>query len=142
MTVKFSGFEQRLKNIIKNNPILPVKVKDGILVGTVLISSNGHLKNLLVDNIIVYKEVSLNKAAIKLANIVAKMGVNYISDELYKVDQEYGRWFTESQMLRAQHQKAMLNQDHDRADMLWARYVESRDRMIVAKNRAESLSHI
>ncbi len=142
MTVPFSGVEQRLKKIIRNNPILPVKVKDGILVGTVLISSNGHLKNIVVNNQIVYKEVSLNKVAIKLANILAKMGVNYVSDELYKLDQEYGRWFTESQMLRAQHQKATLNQDYDRADMLWARYVESRDKMITAKNRAESLSHI
>lgn len=142
MTSRFVGLEQRLKNIIKKNPILPVKVEGGILVGTVLISSDGHLKNLIVNGQVVYKEVSLNKAAIKLANIVAKMGTSHFSDELYQADQEYGRWFTESQMLRAQHQKALASQDYNRADMLWARYVESRDRMIAAKNLAESLSHI
>ena len=36
-------------------------------------------------------------------------------------------------------QKAVSIQDFDRADMLWARYQESRDRTISTKNRAESL---
>jgi hypothetical protein len=61
------------------------------------------------------------------------------ADELYKADQEYSRWFIDSQMLRAQYQKALSNQDYDRADMFWARYQEARDRTVTAKNRAESL---
>jgi hypothetical protein len=42
-------------------------------------------------------------------------------------------------MLRAQHQKAIHIQDYDRADVLWARYSESRDRTVTAKNQAERL---
>ena len=60
-------------------------------------------------------------------------------DLLYRADQEYGRWFVDNQLLRAQHQKALHNQDYDRADMLWARYSESRDRTITAKKSAERL---
>ena len=60
-------------------------------------------------------------------------------DVLYRADQEYGRWFVDSQMLRAQHQKAIHIQDYDRADVLWARYSESRDRTVTAKNQAERL---
>lgn len=131
---------QTLQSAIHKNPILPVKTEQGILVGSVLIVSNGHLKNLWQHNQLVYKEISLNKAAIKIANLLAKSaGTSVLSEKIYQLDQEYGRWYTESQLLRAQYQKSLNNQDHDRADMFWARYSESRDRMISAKNRAEAL---
>jgi hypothetical protein len=59
---------------------------------------------------------------------------------MYRADQEYGKWFNDSQILRTQYERARQKQDHDRADMLWARYVESRERTIIAKNRAEALT--
>lgn len=136
------NLEQRLRKVIEKSPILPVKIEGGILVGTVKIISNGHLKDLWKNDRLIYKEVSLNAVAIKLANILAKQGVTLVSENLYNLDQEYGRWFTESQMLRAQYQKALNNKDYERSDMLWARYSESRDRTIAAKNRAEALAVI
>jgi hypothetical protein len=45
-------------------------------------------------------------------------------------------------MLRARYQQAVNSQDHDRADIMWARYCESRDRAILAKNHAQSLATI
>jgi hypothetical protein len=74
-----------------------------------------------------------------MANILALRHSHVSVDQLYRADQEYGRWFVDSQMLRAQHQKAIHIQDYDRADVLWARYSESRDRTITAKNQAERL---
>jgi hypothetical protein len=134
--------EQTLRSAIQKSPILPVKVEDGILVGNVKIISNGALKDLWQHDTLVYKEISLNKVAIKLANMLAKHGTTYQGDVIYKADQEYGRWFVESQMLRAQYQKAVNSQDYERSDMLWARYCESRDKVLAAKNRAECLATI
>lgn len=140
MTSLSRKLEQTLSSVIQNSPILPVKVADGILVGNVKIVSNGPLKNLWQYDTVVYREISLNKVAIKLANLLAKHGVTVVGDNLYRADQEYGRWFVESQMLRSQYQKAVDSSDFDRADILWARYSESRDRAIITKSRAETLS--
>jgi hypothetical protein len=133
---------KRLEQIVKkelSNSIIPVKTENGILVGEILIVSEGSIKSLYKNTELLYKEIHLNSIAIKIANILALRKQHILADELYKADQDYGRWFVDSQMLRAQYQKAVSNQDFERADMLWARYQESRDRTITAKNRAESL---
>lgn len=134
---------KKLEQLIRSSKeILPVKTERGILVGNVLIISDGVLKHLEHKGEIVYKDIHLNVVAIKLANLVALRKNDIKCSEIYRADQEYGKWFVDSQMLRGQYQKALNNQDHDRADMLWARYVESRDRTISAKNRVESLCRI
>lgn len=135
-------FEQNLKTIIAKNPIIPVKTDKGILVGDVIIVNEGTIKNIWHKGELLYKEISLNVAAIKIANILAKRASKALADKVYLADQDYGRWFVESQMLRAQYQKALTNKNHDKADMLWARYCESRDKTIIAKHSAERLSLI
>jgi hypothetical protein len=140
MTDLSKRLEQTLRSAIKKNPILPVKVADGILVGEAKIVSDGAIKHIWLRNQLVYKEVSLNCAAICIANLLAT-GKNLIkADEVYNADQEYGRWFIDSQLLRSQYQSALKNHDHNRADMLWARYCESKDRTITAKRKAEQLA--
>jgi hypothetical protein len=140
MTDLSKRLEQTLRSAIQKNPILPVKVADGILVGEAKIVSDGAIKHIWLRDQLVYKEVSLNCAAICIANLLAT-GKNPIkADEIYKADQEYGRWFIDSQLLRSQYQSALKNQDHNRADMLWARYCESKDRTITAKRKAEQLA--
>ena len=134
---------KELDQLIKNSHlVLPVKTQEGILVGDILIRSEGSLKDLLKNSKIVYKNVHLNVVAIKLANMLAKRQSLVSADKIYAADQEYGKWFVDSQMLRMQYQKAINNQDYDKADMLWARYVESRDRAITTKNRAQALCNI
>ena len=138
MTQLSRRLEQIVKKELSKN-IIPVKTEHGILVGEILIVSEGSLKSLYKNNELLYKEIHLNSIAIKMANILAIYRTSILVDALYKADQEYGRWFVDSQMLRAQYQKSLSNQDFERSDMLWARYQESRDRTITAKNRAESL---
>ena len=140
MTDISKRLEQTIRSAIQRTPILPVKVEGGILVGDVLIISEGYIKHLKQHDRLVYKEISLNCAAIRIANILARRGSPILADQIYKADQEYGRWFTDSQMLRAQYQKALNNFDYDRSDMLWARYCESRDRTATAKKHAERLA--
>jgi hypothetical protein len=138
MTQLSKRLEQIVRKELSKN-IIPVRTDSGILVGEILIVSSGSVKSLYRNNKLLYKEIHLNAIAIKMANILAFKKDSISVDTLYRADQEYGRWFVDSQMLRAQYQKAVSNQDFDRADMLWARYQESRDRTISTKNRAESL---
>jgi hypothetical protein len=140
MTDISKRLEQTIRSAIQKTPILPIKVEDGILVGDVLIISEGYVKHLKQHGNFVYQELSLNCAAIRIANILARRGPIVLADQIYKADQEYGRWFTDSQLLRAQYQKAFNNLDYERSDMLWARYCESRDRTLTAKKHTETLA--
>ena len=133
---------RRLEQIVRrelSKNIIPIKTSDGILVGDILITNKDNLKFLYRHTQILYAEIHLNSVAIKMANILALRHSHVSVDLLYRADQEYGKWFVDSQMLRAQHQKAIHTQDYDRADMLWARYSESRDRTVTAKRQAECL---
>jgi hypothetical protein len=133
---------RRLEQIVRrelSKNIIPVKTPDGILVGDVLITNQDNLKCLYRKSQLIYAEIHLNSVAIKMANILALRHSHISVDLLYRADQEYGKWFVDSQMLRAQHQKAIHTQDYDRADVLWARYSESRDHTVTAKNQAERL---
>jgi hypothetical protein len=133
---------RRLEQIVRkelSKNIIPVKTPEGILVGDILITNQLNLKFLYRNQQLLYSEIHLNSIAIRMANILALRHNSVAVETLWRADQEYGKWFVDSQMLRAQHQKALHNQDYDRADMLWARYSESRDRTVSAKKQAERL---
>ena len=130
-------FEQLItssqKKLTEHNQIMPIKTDKGILVGDVLIQSDGNLKNLWKKDILVYKEVSLNDVAIKLANMLARNKNSDLCIKLYKADQEYGQWFVDWQFLKQQYHKALKLEQYDRADILLARYEESKYRAELAK---------
>lgn len=140
MTKLSRRLEQLVRKELCQN-LLPVKTAEGIAVGDVLITTEHHLKHLVRGNTVVYKEIHLNSVAIQLANWLALRTQLHRADQLYAADQVYGRWFVECGLLRAQYQRAVTARAHDRADMLWARYSQSRDRMQSAKNLTESLLH-
>jgi hypothetical protein len=60
-------------------------------------------------------------------------------DEIYRADQSYGKFYVDAQYLRSQHEKAVKSKNFERADMLWARYEESRDKAANAKNIVDKL---
>ena len=140
-----SKIQRCLDNIVRSElskTIIPVKTQDGILVGDILIVSEGHIKHIQRGQDYIYRDISLNAVAILLANLLARRQRLVKMDELWRADQEYGRWFADSQMLRSQYQRSLNNRDYDRADMLWARYCESKDRTLAAKKYVESLISI
>lgn len=141
MTQLSKRLEQIVKKELSKN-IIPVKTEEGILVGDVLIVTDNNLKFLYRNHAIIYAEIHLNSVAIKIANILAFKKTSIYADKLYKSDQDYGRWFVDSQLLRTQYQKALNVKEFDRADMLWARYCESRDKTLQAKQRTEALLRI
>jgi len=133
---------KRLEQIVRkelSKNIIPVKTSEGILVGEILIISEGPIKHLYRNGELLYREIYLNSIAIKMANILTFQRTSLIVEKLYAADQEYGKWFCDSQLLRAQYQKALSNQDFDKADTLWAKYIESRDRTLACKNQVENL---
>ncbi len=130
---------KKLESLIKSSrDILPFKTEQGILVGTVMIVSQGTNKSLYYKDKPLYTNIHLNITTVRMANLLAKHR-NAQAEAIYREDQEYGKWFVESQLLRSQYEKAILNKNYDKADVLWARYCESRDKMLAAKNRAEAL---
>jgi hypothetical protein len=129
------------RRLIADNNILPQKVAEGILVGDVLIVSEETTKHLYRHNRVIYKDINLNATAIRMANLVAKNTNPAIVDKIYRLDQEYGRWFTDSQILRTQYQKAVIAKNFEKADTLWARYCESRDKTLAAKETVTALTY-
>lgn len=138
MTRIYQTLDSLVSNELSKN-IIPVKTPDGILVGDVIIISEGPIKHLKQRGVLVYKDISLNTVAIALANQLALHKRTVEMDKLWAADQEYGRWYIDSQMLRSQYQRSVNNKDFDRADMLWSRYCESRDRAMIAKTHTERL---
>jgi len=140
-----NNIQKRLDYIVSkelSKQFIPVKTAEGILVGDILIVNEGNIKHIFRKKELLYKEVSLNAVAIKLANLLSTNRMSLKIDQLYMADQDYGKWFTDSQMLRAQYQKYLNNSDFERADTAWARYQESKERALNAKKYVESLISI
>jgi hypothetical protein len=123
----------------ESDQMLPVKDDRGILVGKVLIESNGYLKNLWIGNDLIYKDISLNDVAVTLANWLAKNLPCHRCNALYQCDQEYGKWYTDCLGLRIYREKLIKNRDFDRADVVQARYQQSKGRADQAKRTDLSL---
>ena len=140
MTNLSKKFEQIINRTL-TTVILPVKTAEGILVGDVLITSQGSAKNIVKSGEIKYQEIYLNSVAIKIAELLIGKNHSQQADTLYKLDQEYGKWLNESQLLRSPYEKAAANSQHDRADVLWAKYQQSRDRTVSAKSQLDALAH-
>jgi hypothetical protein len=138
-----TDIRRRLQQVVNKElaqNIIPVKTEDGILVGSVLIVSEGSVKHIVRKGVTLYENVSLNAVAVKLANLMARHQNSVAADKIYYLDQEYSKWFIDSQFLLKRHYSALQIKDFDKADMLWARYCESRDRTISAKDSAIRLT--
>jgi hypothetical protein len=139
-----TDIQRRLDQVVSKelaNNIIPVKTDQGILVGSVLIVSEGPVKHLYRSDVCIYNNISLNVVAIKLANALARNQNSVQMDRLYRADQEYGRWFTDSQTLLTKYHSAIKNKDYDRADTLWAKYCESKERTSSAKSTVVGLTY-
>lgn len=139
MTALSKKFEQI---VIKEltSVILPVKTDKGILLGDVLISSQGASKSIYKANQLKYQNIHLNSVAIKISKLLLNKSSSIQADNLYKLDQEYGKWLNESLMLQAKYDKALAAGDNDRADIFQARYIESKNRTMAAKSRVDTLA--
>ena len=142
MTELSKRFEEFLKTanirLVEKELLIPIKTDRGILINDVLITSQENLKTVIAKNYS-YKDIYLNAAAITIANMLALRKSFIEIDKLYQADQEYGKWFVDTQFLLNAHYNAKSKKDYDKADMLWARYQESRDKANKAKEMVQRL---
>lgn len=129
------------KKLIENNRILPIEVPEGILVGNVLIICDDSVKHLVKDGQIIYKNIHLNKAAIAIANLIATNN-RFKANQIYEADQEYSKWFMDSQMLKSRYHQAENELNFQLSEIFLARYIESRDKALAAKKRVNALIQI
>ena len=138
-----TDIRRQLDQLVKKEltqTIIPVKTDEGILVGSILIISEGSVKHLKRQEEILYENISLNVSAIAIANLLTRYKTHITADKIYREDQEYAKWFIDAQFLLKRYYWAKNNQDFDRADMFWARYCESRDKAQISKNRVSALT--
>ena len=137
-------FEQLVKSTYKKfldqGTILPIKTKDGILVGDVIIKSDGPLKDIVRNNRILYKQISLNVVAVRIANLVAWNKNKTLCDELYNIDVLYSKHFIDSNIFLDNYHRANNAGNTQRAEILWTRYEIAKEKAILAKERAEDLA--
>lgn len=137
-------FEQLVKSTYKRfldqGTILPVKTPEGILVGDVLIQSDGALKNIVRNGKILYEHISLNAVAIRIANLVAWNKNQRLCEELYRADLEYSKHFIDSNIFIDNYHKAVNSNNSVKAEILWTRYEIAKEKAISAKDHAEDLA--
>jgi|TARA_E500000178_G_scaffold153132_1_gene152917 hypothetical protein len=128
------------KKFIDNGIHLPQRTPEGILVGNVLIKSNGPLKDLVVNGTIAYTEISLNCVAIKIANNLASDINQRLTTQLFEIDREYSKHFVDSKFLIDNYHRAVNNNNEEKAEILWTRYEIAKEKALDAKSRAEYLT--
>jgi len=111
------------KKLAQNEIVIPQKTERGILVGPVLIESVGALKNVYYNDNLLFANVSLNKVAIKIANLLALDSTRYQQkiDQLIFVDNKFGAALADYQMFKDRLSKAHREQDQFKIDMYLAR---------------------
>ena len=135
-----TNIQKRLDGVISNvnkrladkEFIAPQKTEKGILVGDVLIVSNGTQKDLYQRDQLVYRGVYLNKCAIKMANLMALYKAHSRVQDIYNADQKFGMALADYQIFKDKLKRARENNDQFKADLYMAR-------LLFAKDKHESL---
>lgn len=137
-------FEQLVKTtyrkFLDQGTILPERTADGIKVGDALIRSDGPYKDIVKQGNVIWATVSLNAVAIKLANLVAWDENKDLQKEIFQLDQKYSKYFVDSKIYLDNYHRASNNNDDIRADILWTRYQDAKERAIILKDQAEDLA--
>jgi hypothetical protein len=137
-------FEQLVKSTYKKfldqGTILPERTEQGIKVGDVLIVSDGPYKDIVKNGTVLYRTVCLNAVAIRLANLAAWNKQVKLQQELFGLDQKYSKYFTDSKIYLNNYHRAINSNDEIRAEILWTRYEDAKERAIILKDQAENLA--
>lgn len=130
------------KDLAKKEFLIPVKTQQGILVGNVLIESQGPIKNLHQHGELIYRNISLNKVAIKVANCLALSPMKYQDKirNLIDADTKFGQALDDYQLFKDKYHKARADQDQFRIDLYLARMCYAKDTAAHWKSQAELLA--
>lgn len=130
------------KKLLESGAVMPVRTDRGIRVGCAEIVPEGSFKHIYVKDDLIYKDISLNKVAIRLANELALNKRGPELDALYNLDREYSRYFIDSSFFLQRFHSAQKNNDEFRQELMWTRYVQSKARAEATKEKAEQMAAI
>jgi len=129
------------KRLLDSKTLIPTKTEQGIVVGNALIVSRGCLKDVYYKKDLMYSGISLNKVAIKVANLMAAgYARNPEIKELIEVDQKFGQALEDYQIFKDKYHNARQLGDQFKMDLYLARLCYSKDLAAYHKNRANGLA--
>lgn len=131
-----TDIQKRLDGVISNvnkrladkEFVAPQKTEQGIVVGDILIVSNGTQKDLYRNDQLLYKGIYLNKCAIKMANLLALYKSHSRIREIYNADQRFGMALADYQIFKDKVKRARDQQDQFKIDLYMARLLFAKDR--------------
>lgn len=129
------------KKLLDSKTVIPQKTEHGIVVGNALIVSRGCLKDIHYKGEILYPNISLNKVAVKIANLLAS-GYRQTPQitELLDADLKFGQALEDYQFFKNKYNNARTLGDQFKMDLYLARMCYSKDNAAYHKNRATSLA--
>lgn len=130
------------KKMLDRGAVMPERTERGIRVGRAEIIPEGPYKHIEVNGEVLYKDISLNKVAIRIANEIALNRVSTFAQKLYKLDCEYSRFFIDSSFFLEKYHRAKNNGDEFRAELMWIRYENAKTRAQNIKEEAEKMSAV
>ena len=129
------------KKLLDSKRVIPQKTEQGIVVGNALIVSRDCLKDIYYKGELLYPNISLNKVAVKIANLLAT-GYRQSPEirELLDADLKFGQALDDYQFFKNKYINARTLGDQFKIDLYLARMCYSKDAAAYHKNRATSLA--
>lgn len=128
------------KKLVSEEFVIPQKTADGILVGNILIVSNGTQKDLYKNGKLLYNGIFLNKCAIKIANLLAlNKSINRI-DQIYRADLRFGMALNDYAIFKDRLRRAIDRGDSFKIDLYIARLCYAKDCYLHYKKHALALA--
>jgi len=139
-------FEQIVKStqrkLLGQGAVMPERTERGIRVGRAEIIPEGPYKHIEVNGKIIYKDICLNKVAIRLANEIALNKSGPSLDTLYQLDKEYNRHFVDSAFFLDRYHRARNKGDEFRQELMWIRYEDAKIKAQDIKEKAEQMASV
>jgi len=130
------------KDLANKDFVIPQKTDQGILIGSVLMVSREVYKDLYyASNMeLIYKNIHLNKCAIKIANLIALQRDTHLINKIYQADQKFGAALSDYGVFKDKFIRAKKQKDEFKEDLYIARMLHARDKYEAAKFQAIRLS--
>lgn len=128
------------KKLASEEFVIPQKTPDGILVGNILIVSNGTQKDLYRHGKLLYHGIFLNKCAIKMANLLALNKSVTRIEQIYRADLRFGMALNDYAIFKDRLKRASDRNDSFKMDLYIARLCYAKDCYLHYKKHALALA--
>jgi hypothetical protein len=130
------------KTLAKQDFVIPQKTQEGILIGNVLMISQGVYKDLYnaKTNKLLYEGIHLNKCAIKIANLIALGRDTQKIEKIYIADQKFGSALKDYGIFKDKFIRAKKAKNDFKTDLYMARMLHAKDKYETARFQAIRLT--